>query len=54
LDININLNLEKFVPKLSLEGEEPLLLVNGGKRENILDDSSTFERMEVGRVILGV
>jgi hypothetical protein len=39
--------------RLSFEGEEPLLLVNGGKRENILDDSSTFERMEVGRVVLG-
>jgi hypothetical protein len=34
------------------EKNNDLILVDGGKRENIFDDSSTFERMEVTRVVL--
>jgi hypothetical protein len=36
-----------------LGGKEPLVLVNDGKRENILNDNSTFDRMEVGRGSFG-
>jgi len=32
-----------------LEKKERLILVDGGKRDNRWDDSSTFERMEMGR-----
>jgi hypothetical protein len=32
-----------------LGGEERLVLVDGEKKENILDDSSIFEKMEVSR-----
>jgi hypothetical protein len=45
--------LEKHFLQLSLGGKEPLVLINDGKRENILDDSSTFDRMEVGRGSFG-
>jgi hypothetical protein len=30
-----------------LGGEKLLVLVDGGKKENKLNDSSTFERMEI-------
>jgi hypothetical protein len=35
--------------QLSLGGKKWLVLVDGGKKENRLDDCSTFERMEVSR-----
>ncbi len=41
--------MENLFLQLSLGGEEWLVLVDGGKKENKLDDSSTFERMEVNR-----
>jgi len=41
--------LENFFLQLSLGGEEWLVLIDGGKKENKLDDSSTFERMEISR-----
>jgi hypothetical protein len=33
--------------------EEELVLVNGGKKDNRLDDCITFEKMEVNRDIVG-
>jgi hypothetical protein len=53
LDIIFNLNIKNFFLQLSLVGEERLILVDGGKRDNILDDSSTFERMEVSKGSFG-
>ncbi len=47
------MNLGKLVPITSLEGEEWLVLIDGGKRENKLDDNSTFERMEVNKGSFG-
>jgi len=38
---------ENLFLQLSLGGEEWLVLADGGEKENKLDDSSTFERMEV-------
>jgi hypothetical protein len=35
--------------KLSLGGEEWLVLVDDGKKENKLNDYGTFERMEMSR-----
>jgi hypothetical protein len=40
---------ENLFLQLSLVGEEWLIVINGGKRENKWDDSSTFERMEMIR-----
>ncbi len=39
--------------QLSLGGEEWLVLVDGGKEDNKLDDYSIFERMEVSRDSVG-
>jgi len=39
--------------KPSLGREEWLVLVGGGKKENRLDDYSTFERMEMNRDSVG-
>jgi hypothetical protein len=36
-----------------LGGEKSFVLTYGGKRENRLDDSSTFERMEVNKGSFG-
>jgi hypothetical protein len=47
------LNIKNFFLQLSLVGEERLILVDGGKRDNILDDISTFERMEVSKGSFG-
>jgi hypothetical protein len=33
--------------------EEELVLINGGKKDNRLDDYSTFEKMEVNRDNVG-
>jgi hypothetical protein len=38
---------ENLFLQLSLGGEKWLVLIDGGKRENKLDDSSTFERMKM-------
>jgi hypothetical protein len=38
---------ENLFLQLSLRGKKWLILVDGGKKENILDDSSTFERMKM-------
>jgi len=38
---------ENLFLQLSLGGEEWLVLVDGGEKENKLDDSNTFERMEI-------
>ncbi len=47
------MNLEKLVPTTSLGGEDWLVLVDGGNRENRLNDSSTFEGMEMSRDSFG-
>jgi hypothetical protein len=48
-----NLNILKLVLQLSLGGKEWLVLVDGEKKDNILDDNSTFERMEMSRCRFG-
>ncbi len=40
--------------QLSLGEKEWLVLIDGGKKENILDDNNTFERMEMSRGRFGV
>jgi hypothetical protein len=35
--------------QLSLGGKEWLILINGGNKDNRLDDCGTFERMEVSK-----
>jgi hypothetical protein len=45
---------ENLFLQFSLGGEEWLVLVDGGKRENRSDDSGNFERMEVSRIVLGI
>ncbi len=39
--------------QLSLGGEEWLVLIDGGKKENKLDDNSTFVRMEMNKGSFG-
>jgi hypothetical protein len=39
--------------QLSIEGEEWLILVDGRKRDNRLDDNGNFERMEVSKDSFG-
>jgi hypothetical protein len=41
-----------FLP-LSSRGKKRLILVDDGKKENKLDDNSTFERMEVSKGSFG-
>ncbi len=41
--------MENLFLQLSLGGEEWLVLIDDGKRENILDDISTFEIMKMSR-----
>ncbi len=40
-------------PQPSLGGEEWLILIDGGKRENRLDVYGTFERMKVSKDSVG-
>ncbi len=53
LKIISNLNIWKLVPTISLGGKERLILVDGGKRENRLDDNNTFEIIKVNRGSFG-
>ncbi len=39
--------------QLSLEGKKWLFLVDGGNKENRLDECSTFEKMEVTKDSVG-
>jgi hypothetical protein len=44
-----DLNIWKLVLQLSLEGEKWLVLVDGGKGENRLDDNNTFKRKKMNK-----
>jgi hypothetical protein len=41
--------LRIFVPTTFVGRRRMIILVDGGKRENRLDDCGTFERMEMSR-----
>ncbi len=45
--------MEKWFLQLSLGGKEWLVLVDDGKKENTLDDSSTFEIIKVSKGSFG-
>jgi hypothetical protein len=45
--------LKNFL-QLSLGGEEPLVLVDGGKKENILDDITSLKKWKWIGVVLEI